>query len=387
MGAVMTWISRSASANPAAAQMPSKRLRTMCRASSAAYSKTRPGFGTENRRRHGVPEATATARSRARKLLQHLGSPPTMPTACSDHSPVTNHRGRCFLGALGEAPCGLDGQQGHLRCLAVLGLGHRRRGAQFEEQLLVDVSGLALRGATLSNSPAIFISARGLPWSAAGERGDQLRRHQLDGRRPSVAYTINSDSSSGVDRLSARRTSHAAIERHQLVGAQAFEQAAIAGEHDGQEDMAVEFVDDSRRSSASTAGSISCASSTMRTGRDSAASMCRLPAVAQQLGTAPAVGGTEFDAEQVAHLTIEVRKAGLLACRMPTLTSRCAPRRSARMRSVTDLAEPGRSGHQGRSRPRQPIARPAQQSDPRCGATRATPRPAHRARMEFHFRP
>ncbi len=40
----------------------------------------------------GVPEATATARSRARKDLQHFGSPPTMPTACSDHSPVTSQR-------------------------------------------------------------------------------------------------------------------------------------------------------------------------------------------------------------------------------------------------------------------------------------------------------
>jgi hypothetical protein len=37
----------------------------------------------------------------------------------------------------------------------------------------------------------------------------------------------------------------------------------------------------------------------------------RLPAVAQHLGTAPAVGGTEFDAEQIAHLAIEVWKAGL----------------------------------------------------------------------------
>ena len=36
VGAVMTWISRSASATPAASQMPSKRRRTMCSASSAA---------------------------------------------------------------------------------------------------------------------------------------------------------------------------------------------------------------------------------------------------------------------------------------------------------------------------------------------------------------
>ena len=42
--------------------------------------------------KQGAPEATETARSRARNDLQHLGSPPTMPTACSDHSPVTSQR-------------------------------------------------------------------------------------------------------------------------------------------------------------------------------------------------------------------------------------------------------------------------------------------------------
>ena len=36
---------------------------------------------TGNCRRQAVPEATLTATSRARKLLQHLGSPPRMPTA------------------------------------------------------------------------------------------------------------------------------------------------------------------------------------------------------------------------------------------------------------------------------------------------------------------
>ncbi len=39
----------------------------------------------------GAPEATLTARSRARKLLQHLGSPPRMPTAWLDQSPWTSH--------------------------------------------------------------------------------------------------------------------------------------------------------------------------------------------------------------------------------------------------------------------------------------------------------
>lgn len=47
----------------------SSRARTMCWASSAASRSTRPGCRTEKRRNAGRPEAIATARSRAGKLL------------------------------------------------------------------------------------------------------------------------------------------------------------------------------------------------------------------------------------------------------------------------------------------------------------------------------
>lgn len=47
----------------------SSRARTMCSASSAASRSTRPGCRTEKRRNAGRPEAIATARSRAGKLL------------------------------------------------------------------------------------------------------------------------------------------------------------------------------------------------------------------------------------------------------------------------------------------------------------------------------
>jgi hypothetical protein len=57
-----------------------------------------------------VPVATATARSRARKDLQHLGSPPMMPTASSAHSPPV-----LLLGALGEAMGRLDRKLRHRR--------------------------------------------------------------------------------------------------------------------------------------------------------------------------------------------------------------------------------------------------------------------------------
>ena len=61
---------------------------------------------TTKRRRQGAPEATLTARSSARKLLQHLGSPPRMPTAWSDQESLDQPLGernrveRALAGAL-----------------------------------------------------------------------------------------------------------------------------------------------------------------------------------------------------------------------------------------------------------------------------------------------
>ena len=99
----------------------------------------------------------------------------------------------------------------------------------------------------------------------------------------------------------------------ELLGAQALEQAAVAGEHDGQQDVAVEagggqqaqlgehggqhllgLVDDQHRS--------------RQRGVD-----VGLPALAQDLGAGPAVVRGELDAEQVAHLAVEVGEAGLRA--------------------------------------------------------------------------
>src|SRR6516162_6172993 len=81
VGAVMTSTGRDWKPTPAAEQIPSRRWRTTERESSAGNSRTGPAWRTGNWRRQGVPEATLTARSKARKLLQYLGSPPRMPTA------------------------------------------------------------------------------------------------------------------------------------------------------------------------------------------------------------------------------------------------------------------------------------------------------------------
>src|SRR6266403_645288 len=91
VGAVITSTGKDWNSTSAAEQIPSKRRRTTARESSAGKSSTGPVRRTAKRRRQGVPEATLTARSSARKLLQHLGSPPRMLTAWSDQSPWTSH--------------------------------------------------------------------------------------------------------------------------------------------------------------------------------------------------------------------------------------------------------------------------------------------------------
>src|SRR5271166_3538094 len=55
-----------------------------------------------------MPAATATARSRARKDLQHFGSPPMIPTASSDHSPSTSQR--CCSGQSASRQAGWSGR-------------------------------------------------------------------------------------------------------------------------------------------------------------------------------------------------------------------------------------------------------------------------------------
>jgi hypothetical protein len=59
----------------------------MSRGSSAASRRTRPARDTGKRRGHGMPAATATARSKARNVLQHLGSAPIIPRFDSFRAP------------------------------------------------------------------------------------------------------------------------------------------------------------------------------------------------------------------------------------------------------------------------------------------------------------
>ena len=72
------------------------------------------------------------------------------------------------------------------------------------------------------------------------ERGDQLRRHQLDGA--GLLQAMQQQLLQLVRRGALQRQAHphAAAERGEFLGAQALQQPTIAGEHDGQQDVAVE---------------------------------------------------------------------------------------------------------------------------------------------------
>src|SRR5437764_1229146 len=66
---------------------------------------------------------------------------------------------------------------------------------------------------------------------------------------------------------------------------------------------------------------------------------------AQHIGAGPTVVGTHFDAEQIAHLAIEVGQIGLRSAADADLDVALGARRSVRMRSVTDLPVPGWQTH------------------------------------------
>ena len=66
--------------------------------------------------------------------------------------------------ALGEAPCGFDRQQAHLR-RADAALVSAAGGAQVSRNSFSSMWRASRCAATASNSPAMVISARGLPWA------------------------------------------------------------------------------------------------------------------------------------------------------------------------------------------------------------------------------
>jgi hypothetical protein len=115
----------------------------------------------------------------------------------------------------------------------------RGRCGGLQEQLLVDVAGLARCGDGEQLAGDGHERTR-IALGVIGERGDQLGRHQLDGTGLLERVVQQLLQLIGCGALQREAHAHAAAERQQLLGAQALQQTAVAGEHDSEQDVAVE---------------------------------------------------------------------------------------------------------------------------------------------------
>src|SRR5262249_56813360 len=98
----------------------------------------------------------------------------------------------------------------------------------------------------------------------------------------------------------------AAAQGQQLLGAEALNQPAVAGQHHRQENMAVETGGGQKAQlSKDLRHHLLCLIDDQHGPDECRIDMC-LPALSQNLATCPAVVRAQVDAEQRAHLSIEV---------------------------------------------------------------------------------
>ena len=113
VGAVMTWMSRSASPTPAAAQMPSSRRRTMCEGVLGGIEQDAAGSA------HGKAAQAGDAGGNGDREIQGEERFAALGLAADDadglFGPQAGRRASAALGALGETPGRLDRKQGHRR--------------------------------------------------------------------------------------------------------------------------------------------------------------------------------------------------------------------------------------------------------------------------------
>ena len=231
-----------------------------------------------------------------------------MPTACSDQSPATSQR--CCSGRSARRQAGWTGSWviGGGGCR--LGLGWRRDGAGLEEQRLVDLPGLALGGGLEQLAGHDHQGAR-IALSVIAERGDHSGGHQVGraGLLQGVPEALLEVLRRGA--FDRQAHAHAAGEREELIGAQAFGEASVAGEHDGQQDVGIEIGGGEQAQFGEHGGLhlLRLIDDEHRSGQR--ALDVRLPALAQDLGAGEAVMRAQFDTEEFAHLAIEVGDVGL----------------------------------------------------------------------------
>ena len=265
-----------------------------------------------------------------------------MPTASSDHSPSTSQRlllGRDRRGGRRAGPeAGVIAGAGSPPWSRLAG-GH---GAGLEEQRLVDLSGVTLGGDGEQLAGHDHQGAQ-IALGMIAEGSDHLRGHQGRGAGLLQGMAAGSPGGPAVRRVrSARRTRmRLASGRNSSVRRRSASRPSPASTTVSRmwESRSAEA---SRRSSASTAELhlLGLVDQQHRPGQG--ALDVGLPALAQDLGAAPAVVRAQLDAEEVAHLAVEVGDVGLRATdhadrHVALRRQRC----SARMRKAADLPQPG----------------------------------------------
>ena len=187
------------------------------------------------------------------------------------------------------------------------GHGH---GAGFEEQRLVDLAGLTLGGGREQFTRHDHQGAR-IALGMIADRGDHLRGHQ--GGRTGLLQSMPQAVLELLWCCAFDRQAHphAAGQGQEVIGAQTFGQPSVTGQHGGQQDVGVEIGGGQQAQFGEHGGlHLLCLIDQKHRPGQGALDVC-LPALAQDLGTAVAVMRAQFDAEEFAHLAIEVGDVGL----------------------------------------------------------------------------
>jgi hypothetical protein len=189
------------------------------------------------------------------------------------------------------------------------GVGH---GAGFEEQRLVDLPGLAL-GCGLEQLSRHDHEGARIALGVIAERGDDFGGHQ--GGRAGLLQGVTEALLKVLWRRAFDRQTHphAAGEREELIGAQTFGEASVAGEHDGQQDIGIEIGRGEQAQFGEDGGLHLLRLVDDENWPGQGALDVRLPSLAQDLGAGEAVVRAQFDTEEFAHLAIEIGDVGLRA--------------------------------------------------------------------------
>ena len=203
---------------------------------------------------------------------------------------------------------GDDWQQVHRQPPGAGGVGNRS-GEGVQEQLLIKVIEITVSGdgqqLTGHVEQGAIVAGGVVAQGSAEFSGHELRRAGLG---EGVAEA--GEQFLGTGARQGEADPDTAVQRQQFLCLQALAEAAVTGQDDGEQEVGVElclaqqaqFIQHRR---SELLGLVDQQDRPQQSGVDMG-----LPAGAQQLGAGPAVVGPQLDAEQVAHLAVEVVQAG-----------------------------------------------------------------------------